>query len=136
MSFDEFERISELEWLRVKVEGTPPFSWMANFPADLGYEVYASGSNQPNATHSSPLIPSGQVIGGIDVYRKYPDDPVNYNKDCYAVILDPNNEEWLYIKGPVKDYQHWTDDLPEHITVMTFNVSGTLPPDTGSQASD
>lgn len=50
--------------------------------------------------------------GGIDVWRDAPDDPVAYNKDWYAVLASAAEPEIMFVDGPHKDGEHWSDEIP------------------------
>jgi hypothetical protein len=49
------------------------------------------------------------------VYRLAPDDPVELNKDWYAVLIDPDDDTMLLIDGPIRDEEHWIDELPQRL---------------------
>jgi hypothetical protein len=55
------------------------------------------------------------LIGGIDVYRNSPDDPVALNKDWYAVVTIADTDSMLLVRGPVHDSEHWLNEIPERL---------------------
>ena len=61
------------------------------------------------------LVSSGELIGGIDVYRRDPDDPVELNKDWYAVLRDPGTDAMFLVSGPFRDEEHWLDELSARV---------------------
>jgi hypothetical protein len=62
------------------------------------------------------------LIGGIDIWRKAPDDPVPLNKDWYAVV-EVNGEPKYLVDGPFKDDENWSHSLPERLkSVEIFGV--------------
>jgi len=76
------------------------------------HSIFASGTIYSASAFSSLSIPSANLIGGIDVYRKSPDDPVDLNKDWYAVISVPNDDSMFLVVGPYKDSEHWLNEIP------------------------
>lgn len=109
----EFEEVMKREWQFVQLaDGSTP-SWLQGLPAEKRAKVMASGTQMPGVSYSSETVPSGQLIGGFDVYRNAPDDPVDYNKDWYAVVKGPETDTMLLIDGPFKDDEHWINDIPE-----------------------
>ena len=56
---------------------------------------------------------ASQLVGGIDVYRHSPDDPLPFNKDWYAVVTHPDDPIMLLVDGPQKDAEHWLESIAE-----------------------
>jgi hypothetical protein len=111
----EFKEVMKREWAPVQlIDGAIP-EWMAGIPEDLIDKVMASGTNMPDLSYSTQTVPSGQLIGGIDVYRNAPDDPVDLNKDWYAVVKNTETDAMLLIDGPFKDDEHWLDEIPKRL---------------------
>lgn len=81
-------------------EAVPRF--LARIPRTVAYRFLASGQHD----YSS----EGALIGGIDVYRHAPDDPVAFNKDWYAVRA--TGDRTLRVEGPFRDAEHWLDEVP------------------------
>ena len=101
----EFEAVLARRWGPVVLQGNAIPSFAERIPA---CSIIASGqySNAPHCTYD------GRVVGGIDVYRDSPDDPCSFNKDWYRV-LDPGDESAvLVVEGPLKDGEHWLDEIP------------------------
>ncbi len=115
MPLEEFEEVMQRNWSPVKLEGDAIPSWLRGIPRDVVYSIYASGVALPGIPLSDPSIPSGSLIGGIDVYRKAPDDPSDLNKDWYPVITVPSLESMLLVTGPIVDCEHWRDEIPERL---------------------
>lgn len=114
MPVSEFEEIMKLNWSRVKLAGEALPSWMKSIPESVMVETLASGTGVASAqNYSSEQIPSGKLIGGIDVYRRASDDPVPFNKDWYAVVVHPDNPTMLLVDGPQKDAEHWLESIAE-----------------------
>lgn len=88
---------------------------LSGIPADVFYTAYGSISPSQAAPYSSPAIPGGQLIGGIDVYRHSPDDPVLLNKDWYALVEPDDNSRVYLLDGPKKPHDHWLDHLPDRL---------------------
>ena len=92
VSRELFEQIQAREWRPVQLEGDfiPPV--LRGIPLEKIYSIVASGTLEPGLAYSDEVIPSGVLVGGIDVYRNAPDDPVNLNKDWYAVVSVPETD--------------------------------------------
>lgn len=117
MPLEEFARVRHRDWLPVQLVAHAIPSWLQSVPDEILDCVHASGTLNVshNAAYSSALIPSGDLIGGIDVYRRAPDDPVKLNKDWYAVVTCENAPTMLFVDGPFKDGEHWLDEIPSRL---------------------
>lgn len=114
---EQFSAIQKREWKPLNISNQIP-DYLKNIPQETLNSIYASGTfSKTNAAGDEPL-PSGNIIGGIDVYRNAPDDPVELNKDWYAVIEDPNNDSMYLIKGPIKNNEHWIDQIPTRLSTV------------------
>lgn len=118
MNFSEFSEIMEKEWHPVRLDGKHIPSSLRRIPIDKIHSIYASGTLYPE-WESLPTgypITSGQHVGGIEVYRYAPDDPLNLNKDGYAVFYLPN-DSLLVIADLDKeeDPEHWVDEIPDRL---------------------
>lgn len=115
MSIGEFNEIQQREWGAVQlVAGAIP-EFLRGIPDEKLHSVVASGTRLPGVGYSDHLVPSGELIGGIDVYRNAPDDPVELNKDWYAVLRDPDSDAMVLVSGPFKDDEHWLDELSPRV---------------------
>jgi hypothetical protein len=114
MSLAEFEDVRKRDWVAVELVGDALPKW-ARAIAESSIFATALASGTCNIAQSQPYqsahIPSGQLIGGIDVYRRSPDDPVPFNKDWYAVVSVSDDSTMLLVDGPQKDAEHWLSDL-------------------------
>lgn len=115
MPEEQFLKITERDWNPVGLVGDAVPSWLRGIPADKLNSIYASGGKFEGLPHGDERIPSKEIIGGIDVYRNAPDDSVELNKDWYAVIVDQDNEGMLLIVGPIRDDEHWIDEIPKRL---------------------
>ena len=115
MSIDEFRGILERNWIPVELIGEARPSWMHNIPENIIHSVYASGSGISIPRPNIYPLPAGDLIGGIDIYRNAPNDPVKFNKDWYAVITDSEHDDMLLVCGPYRDNEHWIDEIPERL---------------------
>jgi hypothetical protein len=111
----EFDDVQRRNWDAVELIGDARPTFIAGMPEKVLYRFIASGQEviQPNDIGTS--IP----VGGIDVYRYSPDDPVRFNKDRYEVLLQPSGG--LIARGPFKDDEHWLNEVPrryEEIEVL------------------
>jgi hypothetical protein len=122
MPQEEFDHVMELEWVPVGLlQGTLP-TWAKNIPGEIIYVVAASGTTCGTEPYHSATIPSGVLIGGMDIWRHAPEDPVELNKDWYAVV-EVDGEPMYLVDGPFKDDEHWCDSLPERLeNVEIFGV--------------
>ncbi len=112
----EFAAIQNKNWVPSELVGDALPGFLQSIPKEKIHKVMASGSCTPDLSGSYIIrIPSGELIGGIDVYRHAPDDPVEFNKDWYAVIRDVNNANIFLVEGPIKDDEHWLDEIPERL---------------------
>jgi hypothetical protein len=117
MPLEEFAEVRQRDGLPVQLVAHAIPSWLHSVPDEILDCVHASGTlNVPhNAAYRSTLIPSGDLIGGIDVYRRAPNDPVALNKDWYAVVTCKNEPTMLFVDGPFKDAEHWLDQIPRRL---------------------
>jgi len=115
MPVQQFEAIMERNWTPVKLVGDALPAWAVGIPESILSSALASGTSTiVNSTpYSSDQIPSGRLIGGFDIYRRAPDDPVELNKDWYAVVIHPSDSTMLLVDGPFKDAEHWLDSIPD-----------------------
>lgn len=115
MPFKQFERIGQREWRPVKVVGDAIPDFLQGIPRDRIHTIVASGTLGPGLEYCGEAVPSGRLVGGIDVYRNAPDDPVELNKDWYAVIRIVDTDTMLLVEGPIKDEEHWIDEIPHRL---------------------
>lgn len=101
MRMDEFSDIQARNWTPVEFVGDAVPEFLSGVPRHVAFRFLASGEN--NAADSA-------LVGGIDVYRRAPDDPVALNKDWYAVRA--NADGVLRVHGPIRDAEHWLDEVP------------------------
>lgn len=105
----EFEEVFERGWRPVVLVGEALPGFTKSIPAHC---IIASGELSSAELYSSYRV-SGRLVGGIDVYRDSPDDPVPLNKDWYAVVACTDRPSVLLVDGPLKDGEHWLDKIPE-----------------------
>jgi len=92
-------------WTILGVEKDSLPQCIQGYPPEKIHMIAASGSVIPIDTEY------GKEVGGIDVFRNAEDDPVNFNKDHYVIVLDSRtNEKRLF--GPIRDSEHWIDSIP------------------------
>ena len=115
MPYQQFIEVMKREWTPVRLVGDAIPEWLRGIPCDIMHSVYASGTLLSDVPYSGTPVPSGLLIGGIDVYRNAPDDPVDLNKDWYPVITLPETDSMLLLAGPIKDAEHWLDEVPDQL---------------------
>jgi hypothetical protein len=99
----EFSAVQDRDWTPVELAGEAVPRFLSRIPRNVAHRFLASGQHN--------YATEGALIGGIDVYRHAPDDPVAFNKDWYAVRANGNAA--LRVEGPFKDREHWLDEVPE-----------------------
>lgn len=109
----EFECIFEQNWKPMVLEGEALPNFARGIPEATRHCFIASGEIRGDGPYSSDLIIGGRLVGGIDIYRHSPDDPVKFNKDWYAVVACDDSCAVLFVDGPRKDTEHWLNEIPE-----------------------
>jgi hypothetical protein len=115
MPKEQFVEVMKRDWAPVKLESGAIPDWMNGIPHSVLNSVYASGGPFPGLPYPDSNIPSARLLGGIDVYRNAPGDPVDYNKDWYAVLAVSGADSMLLIRGPIFDADHWLDQIPDRL---------------------
>lgn len=115
ISSDQFREIQSRQWHPVRIEGDAIPDFLKGIPSEKIHSIVASGTCLHSMAYEDNIIPSGQLVGGIDVYRNAPEDPVELNKDWYAVIKVPDTDSMLMVSGPIKDDEHWIDKMPDRL---------------------
>jgi len=112
---DEIHDLISYDWEPVQFTLDSIPACLSGIPSDVFFTAYGSISPSQATPYSSPAIPGGQLIGGIDVFRHSPDDPVPLNKDWYALVELDGDDCIYFIEGPKKLHDHWRDDLPARL---------------------
>jgi hypothetical protein len=115
MPEEQFIEVLKRNWTPVQLTGEAMPSWLQNIPKDILHSVYASGGGGIPSNYSGGAIPSGVLIGGIDVYRNAPDDPVDLNKDWYPVFSIAEANDIFLVTGPIRDAEHWLNEIPSRL---------------------
>lgn len=115
ISEGDFLEIQKRDWRPVKLEraAIPPL--FENIPPQTLNSIYASGCFVQQLPCGNEVVPPGHIIGGFDVYRDAPDDPVALNKDWYLVIYPGDKSGMLLVQGPITPEDHWIDFIPERL---------------------
>ena len=124
LSLKQFQEVLNLNWKPVKLTGGAIPDFLKGSPEGLIHSIYASGTMISNQQYGQPLV-LGNHIGGIEVYRNAPDDPMKLNKDVYAVFANTDDNLKLLVLGPIKDKEHWINEIPARLD----GVDILLPPD-------
>ena len=114
LSRNQFQEVLKLNWKPVKLTGGAIPNFLKSAPDGLIHAVYASGTVISEYLYDKSLM-LGNHIGGIEVYRNALDDPVNFNKDVYAVFANTDNDLKLLVLGPIKDREHWINEIPDRL---------------------
>lgn len=126
----EFDKILRLDWEPEVMDQAEWPSWLKGIPEEKVYAVLASGSNTNLPPERDGNVTAHGQIGGIDVYRyAEPTDGVAFNKDWYRVIRDPSDPQHLYVVGPIRDNEHYLDELPERLQHFAAKIA-RVPPET------
>jgi hypothetical protein len=88
---------------------------MTGIPDSVLHSIYASGGPFPGLPYTDSDLSAARLVGGIDVYRNAPDDPVAFNKDWYAVLALSDTDSMLFVRGPIYDTDHWLDQIPDRL---------------------
>ena len=100
-----------LDYKPVKLSPDAYPNFLKSMPPERLNSMYMSGPYESEETYCGKTL-----IGGMDVYRNAPDDPVKYKKDWYAIFKDPQDARMLLFKGPIKIFdEHWIDELPHRL---------------------
>lgn len=125
MPEDQFQEIMIRNWVPVQVTGGAIPAFLQNVPSNKLHSVYASGGPYTDNGYTGGAIPAGEILGGIDVYRNSPDDPVALNKDWYVIIKPFELELYFLVAGPIKDNEHWLNEVPARLANVEIL---TVPP--------
>ena len=118
----EFRLIKERNWQSVKLTYDSLPEWMKAIPVPQRAHVYASGGSKIKFNERY----EGYEVGGMDVFRDAKDhpEPVNWNKDHYVIISNPETNDSLLMYGPFKDQEHWINDIPnrlKNVEILTYD---------------
>jgi hypothetical protein len=117
MPKDEFIEIQRRNWTPVELTGNAKPKFLSRLPAEKAFRFLASGQES--------VADDDSLVGGIDVYRLAPDDPVNLNKDWYAVRRAAGDST-LRVEGPFKDDEHWLNEVPQrYVGVEVLGIPTT-----------
>ena len=130
LSRKQFQEVLNRDWEPVKLIGGAIPHFLKGTPNGLINSIYASGT--VFSEHLNEPLVLGNHIGGIEVYRNAPDDPVNLNKDVYAVFTNTDNDLMLLVYGPMKDKEHWIDEIPDRLD----GVDILLPPNNSDEEGE
>lgn len=129
----EFEEVLNRGSEPVVLEGEAMPRFLRAIPDAVRCRIIASGQDIAAAHYSSELLSEGLLVGGIDVYRHSPDDPVPFNKDWYAVVATATDPTFLFVDGPKKEEHRWLPEIPERYAGV--EIIGT-PKDPKAKATD
>ena len=130
MPLDKYEEVFNLNWVPLELAKHDMPDWLKGLPETLLHRMMISGSFIDTYAYQSERIPSGSLIGGLDVYRNAPEDPVELNKDWYALVRNPQDENTILVDGPFIDAEHWLDAIPKRLeNIEMFAVSKKISAD-------
>ena len=116
MPKNEFDKIADRQWVPVMLAGDGSPYWIKGIPEDKVEYILASGTYIDPRVVELNGVTYGDAVGGIDVYRydeKDVDKGSPINKDHYILVRDPHEDNLLLIYGPLKDNEHWLEQLPD-----------------------
>lgn len=116
MSKKEFEKIASRQWVPVMLSGEGRPDWIKGIPEDKVEFILASGTYIDTQLAELNGVTYSGAVGGMDVFRHDENDESKgfpINKDHYILVLDPNEDNALLVHGPLKDNEHWLEELPE-----------------------
>lgn len=120
MEASEFDEVRKRNWQPVLLVGNAVPRCLRGVPTEMVYCVAASGDYIPENVRFNRFVGEREVVGGIDVYRRSPDDPVPLNKDWYAVTKSRGSSTsdcvFLEVRGPFKDAEHWLVETPSRLS--------------------
>ena len=131
MPQEQFSEVLKRNWVPVQLLAGAVPVWLQSIPSGILHSVYASGGPYALGVYSGNSIPSGELIGGIDVYRNAPDDPMDLNKDWYAVVRVDDADSMFLVAGPLKDTEHWLNEIPSRLHNVEILSVPPKPPNTG-----
>ncbi|HVS64392.1 MAG TPA: hypothetical protein VMT85_12920 [Thermoanaerobaculia bacterium] len=108
----EFEAVFVEDWEPVTLQDDAIPSFARRLAGEVSCTFIASGQTLASVPYVLRGVPDATLVGGIDVWRDSPDDPVAYNKDWYAVLASETDPEVLFVDGPQRDAEHWRDAIP------------------------
>lgn len=108
----EFEAVFLEDWEPVTLQGDAIPSFARRLAGEVACTFIASGQTLASTPYALPGVPGATLVGGIDVWRDSPDDPVAFNKDWYAVLASEADPEVLFVDGPQRDSEHWRNAIP------------------------
>ena len=88
----EFSDVQDRDWRPVELVGDAVPRFLSGIPRNVAYRFLASGHHN--------YWTEGELVGGIDVYRHAPDDPVALNKVWHTVRA--SGDATLRIEGPTR----------------------------------
>jgi len=85
---------------------------LSRIPPDILCSVYGSVSPSQATPYYDCDNRIGDLIGGVDVYRYSPDDPVPLNRDWYPLVQLDDDSCCYLLDGPKKPPDHWLEEIP------------------------
>ena len=114
----EFNKIQNKNWAPVILEDNDIPSILSGIPKEKLCLIVGSGSAATKNPEADGNLTLPNQVGGIDVYRYAEEkDDAELNKDWYRIVENPDNPDSLYLIGPIRDHEHWIDDIPERLVV-------------------
>jgi len=84
----------------------------SGLPSDVLCCAYGSVSPEQAIPYFNRGAPIGDLIGGVDIYRHSPDDPVPLNRDWYALVKPYDDSRCYLLDGPKRPHDHWLEQIP------------------------
>jgi hypothetical protein len=107
-----FDEIASLRWEPVQFTPETMPACLSGIPSNVLCCAYGSISPSQATPYPDCGVPIGDLIGGVDVYRYSPDDPVPLNRDWYALVKPYDDSRCYLLDGPRKPHNHWLEEIP------------------------
>lgn len=117
---EELKEVLRRSGRPVELMGDAIPSFLRGIPDATRAAIIASGQTRAPDPRSPESI-AGETVGGIDVYRHSPDDPVLLNRDWYRVRS--STTEYI-ADGPLPDGEHWLNTIPSRLNGVEVIGSG------------
>lgn len=107
-----FDEIASLRWEPVQFTPETMPECLSDIPSKVLCCAFGSISPSQATPYPKCGLLIGDLIGGVDVYRYSPEDPVPLNRDWYALVKPYDDSRYYLLDGPRKPHNHWLEKIP------------------------